>query len=124
MATSENNKRLVVNLTVNGGDDRSSVAFTVANAALSKGLDVAVFLSSDGVELSRQGGCEYTQVQPLKPLAELIEGFSGNGGVVWSCTPCFTHRGLNEDEVIEGAIVTGAGPMLDWISEGAQVISY
>ena len=36
----------------------------------------------------------------------------------------FKHRGLNEDEVIEHGIVTGAGPMLEWISEGAQVISY
>ena len=102
-------QKLVVNLTVNGSDDRASVAFTVASAALSKGFDVAVFLSSDGVELSREGSSEFTHVQPLKPLAELIDGFAGNGGVVWACTPCFKHRGLNEDEVIEHGIITGAG---------------
>ena len=117
-------QKLIVNLTSNASDDRSSVAFTVANAALSKGFEVAVFLTADGVELSRDGGCEFTHVQPLKPLAELIEGFAGSGGVVWACTPCFKHRGLKEDEVIDHGVVTGAGPMLEWISEGAQVISY
>ena len=117
-------QKLVVNLTTNATDDRSTVAFTVANAALSKGFDVAVFLNADGVELSRRGGCEYTHVQPLKPLAALIESFAESGGTVWACTPCFKHRGLKEDEVIEGGIVTGAGPMLQWIADGAQVISY
>ena len=96
----------------------------MANAALSKGFEVGIFLTADGVELSRQGGCELTHVQPLKPLAELIESFTKSGGVVWACTPCFTHRGLNQEEVIEGAIVTGAGPMLEWIEGGAQVVSY
>jgi predicted peroxiredoxin len=117
-------KKLVVSLTNNATNDRSSVAFTVANAALSKGFEVGVFLTADGVELSRDGGCELTHVQPLEPLAELIESFTNSGGVVWACTPCFKHRGLREDEVIDGAIVTGAGPMLEWISEGAQVVSY
>ena len=59
---SDNNKSLVVNLTANANDDVSSVAFTVANAALSKGRNVAIFLSSDGVELSQTVACEYTHV--------------------------------------------------------------
>jgi predicted peroxiredoxin len=122
--TQENKKRLVVSVTNNASNDRSTVAFTIANAALAKGYEVGVFLNADGVEISRRGGCEYTHVQPFKPLAELIESFTGNGGVVWACTPCFTHRGLREDEVIEGAVVTGAGPMLEWVESGAQVVSY
>ena len=75
-----NVKRLVVNLTTQPGDDRSSVAFTVANAALAQGFEVAVFLSSDGVELSRDGACEFDHSQPLRPLADLIESFTDNGG--------------------------------------------
>ena len=42
-----NSKKLIVNISNNAKDDVSTVAFTVANAALTKGLDVAVFLSSD-----------------------------------------------------------------------------
>ena len=122
--SSTNTKRLVVNLTTQPGNDRSSVAFTVANAALSQGFEVAIFLSSDGVENGRQGATEFEHAAPLKPLAELIEGFTKNGGNVWTCAPCFKHRGLKEDEIIDGSIITGAGNMIEWIAEGAQVISY
>lgn len=121
---SDNNKRLVINVTSGAGSDKCSVAFTVANAALSQGFDVAVFLSSEAVELSRDGSTEFTHVQPLKPLAELIGSFTSAGGIVWACTPCFKHRGLRETEVIQGATVTGAGPMLEWIAMGAQTLSY
>jgi predicted peroxiredoxin len=124
MSDSSNPKKLVVSLTVNASSDRSTVAMTIANAALSRGMQVGVFLSSEGVELSRQGACDYTHVAPLTKLSELISSFLSNGGVLWSCSPCFNHRGLSTDEVIEGAIVTGAGPMLDWIGEGAQTLSF
>ena len=46
--------KLVVVLGENSNDDKSSVAFTIANAALSTGMEVAVFLTSDGVELFRE----------------------------------------------------------------------
>lgn len=119
-----NTKKLVLTLSVNSKDDVSTVAFTVANAALSKGLEVGIFLTSDAVELSRTGACEYTHVQPFKKLNELIEGFTTNGGNLWTCAPCFNHRSLNSDETVEGTQVVGAGPMLDWILEGAQTVSF
>jgi len=117
-------KKLIVNLSNNAKDDVSTVAFTVANAALSKGLEVAVFLSSDGVELSRAGAYEYTHVAPFKKLNELVEGFVTSGGTVWACTPCFNHRGLDAGSNIEGIEVVGAGPMLDWVLDGAQTLTF
>jgi len=119
-----NSKKLIVTLSSNSKDDVSTVAFTVANGALSKGFDVGVFLLSDGVEVSRDGGYEYTHVAPFKRLTELVEGFTANGGVLWSCSPCFNHRGLNAEETVEGAQVVGAGPMLEWMAEGAQTLSF
>lgn len=119
-----NSKKLIVTLSDNAKDDVSTVAFTVANAALSKGMDVGVFLTSDGVELSRAGGYEYTHIAPFKKLSDLVEGFTEKGGTLWACSPCFNHRGLNSDETVNGTEVVGAGPMLDWIQEGAQTISF
>ncbi|MEO9511078.1 MAG: DsrE family protein [Flavobacteriaceae bacterium] len=119
-----NTKKLVLTLSVNAKDDVSTVAFTVANAALSKGMEVGIFLTSDGVELSKEGSCDYTHVQPFKKLNELRGVFIANGGILWSCAPCFNHRGLNVEETVEGATVVGAGPMLDWITEGAQTLSF
>lgn len=119
-----NSKKLVLTLSANANDDVSTVTFTVANAALSKGMDVGIFLTSDGVELSKEGGNEYTHVAPFKKLSELIEGFTTSGGVLWACSPCFNHRGLQVDQTVSGTEVTGAGPMLEWIAEGAQTLSF
>ncbi len=115
-------KKLVVLLAHDGNDDKSSVAFTIANAAISTGMQVAVFLTSNAVELSREGSSELTHVKPFKPLAELIDGFVEKGGIVWSCTPCFQHRGLAAEKVREKIIVTGAGPLLEWVQAGASTL--
>nr|WP_299337777.1 DsrE family protein [Allomuricauda sp.] len=120
----KNTNKLIVTLSVNANDDVSTVAFTVANAAITKGMEVGMFLTSDGVELSKDGACEYTNVQPFKKLNELIATFSTNGGTLWACAPCFNHRGLNVEETVQGTTVVGAGPMLDWIAEGAQTLSF
>jgi len=119
-----NSKKLVIIVSANSKDDVSTVAFTIANAALSKGIDVGIFLTSDGVELSRDGGYEYTHVAPFKKLNELVEAFVANGGILWSCSPCFNHHGLKASETVSGAEVVGAGPMLDWVSERAQTMSF
>lgn len=121
---SDAKKKLVVSITAGAKDDVSTIGFTVANAALSKGMQVGIFLSSDAVELSRAGSVEYTHIAPFKKLNELVESFVSNGGVLWACAPCFNHRGLKADDTINGAEVTGAGPMLEWIAEGAQTLSY
>ena len=108
-----NTKKLVLTLSVNPNNDVSTVAFTVANAAISKGFEVGIFLTSDAVELSREGACEYTHVQPFKKLSELVENFTSNGGTLWACSPCFNHHGLNTDETVNGTIVTAeAGNIL------------
>lgn len=115
-------KKLVVVVTSNANDDKSSVGFTIANAALSTGMDVAVFLTSDGVELAKDGGCDLTQVQPFRKLDELIDGFLEKGGVVWACSPCYQHRGMEQEKNYEKVIVTGAGPLIEWVQAGASTI--
>jgi predicted peroxiredoxin len=121
--TDSKTKKLVVVLSHGGNDDKSSVAFTIANAALSMGTDVAIFLTSDAAELGRDGAAEFTQVLPFKSLHELIDSFVERGGLVWVCAPCYKHRGLDTDNTVEKAIVTGAGPLLEWVDDGASVIS-
>jgi predicted peroxiredoxin len=117
-------QKLVLVVTHGANDDKSTVAFTVANAALTSGMEVAIFLSSDAVELSREGSSDHTEVKPFKPLAELVDSFTGRGGLVWSCAPCFNHRGLKTEETINKSVVTGAGPMLEWIAAGASTLSF
>lgn len=115
-------KKLVVVLGSNANDDKSTVAFTIANAALSTGMQVAVFLTSDGVELAREGGYDLTHVQPFKTLSELVDTFIEKGGIVWACTPCYRHRGLKEADNVDKVIVTGAGPLIEWVQAGAATV--
>ncbi len=119
----QESKKLVLLLSHNSNSDKSTVAFTIANAALSGGTEVAIFLTSDGVELSREGSCDLTTVRPFKPINELIDSFVEAGGVLWSCSPCFQHRGLDPKETVEGAVVTGATSLLEWIAAGASTLS-
>ncbi len=51
-------KKLVVLVTCGLEDERSSVAWSVANGGISSGLDVTVFLASSGVDWVRQGAAE------------------------------------------------------------------
>lgn len=118
------NQKLVIVLTKGTNNDVSTVAFTIANAAIAKGSEVGIFLTSDGVDLSRENSGEYTHIPPFKTLKELITGFLENGGTLWTCAPCFNHHGLQEEETYADAIVVGAGPMLEWIAEGAQSLSF
>lgn len=115
-------KKLVLVLGENANDDKSTVAFTIANAALSTGMQVAVFLTSDGVELARDGGYDLTAVQPFKPLGQLVDAFIEKGGIVWACAPCYKHRGLKEAENVDKVLVTGAGPLIEWVQAGAATI--
>jgi predicted peroxiredoxin len=119
----EANRKLVVLISHDANDDKATVGFTIASAALSTGMQVGIFLTSNAVELARDGSCDLTHVKPFKPLNELIESFIEKGGVVWACSPCYQHRGLKPEHNFEKVLVTGAGPLVEWIAAGASTLS-
>lgn len=114
--------KIVLLVTHGSNSDKSSVAMTIANASLSGGHQVAVFLTSDAVYLAKKGYADQSVYRPLKPLEELVRTFIENKGTVWACTPCVAHRGLSPEDMLDGVIVTGAGPFIEWVSGGAQTI--
>lgn len=119
-----NNDELVVVITHGPDDERSSVAFTIANGGMSAGFDVFVFLTSSAVDIVRQRATELTHVQPLEPLQSLVDDFLSRGGVLWACTPCVKARGYEQEDLIEGTIITGASPMHERIKAGASTLSF
>lgn len=122
LATDSRCNQLVVVISHGANRDKSTVGFAIANAALASGMRVAVFLTSDGVDLSRQSAAELAHVRPFKPIAELVEEFTSNGGVVWASSSCAEHRGLSRDQRLPKVTVTGAGPLLDWLAAGAATL--
>lgn len=120
----ETNSKLVVLVTKGIESELSSVAFTIANGGFTAGLEVKIFLTSTAIDLVRKRGQAMTQVAPLDPLAKLIGDFMQRGGVVWACTPCVTSRGYQQEDLLDGVVITGASVMHADIKAGAATLSF
>jgi predicted peroxiredoxin len=116
--------RLVVLVTRGIDSEMSSVAFTIANGAITAGLKVSVFLTSTAIDLVRRGGQKLTQVAPLEPLAKLIADFQTRGGTIWACPPCVQSRGYGQADLIDGVTIVGASAMFTEMRQGAQTLSF
>lgn len=115
---------LVVVVTHGIDHDLSSVAFTIANGAMTAGLNVSIFLTSAAVDLARRRAIDTTVVAPLEPLASLVRDFLKRGGQLWACTPCVKARGLEQPDLIDGVEITGAAKMHELIKSGAATLSF
>ena len=120
----EDTEKLVIVMTRGIDSELSSVAFTLANGALTSGMQVFVFLTSAAVDLIRRKGHDMTHVPPLDPLARLIAEFQGRGGTIWACPPCVTARGYAADDLIEGVEIKGASAMFEQVRAGAATLSF
>ncbi|HEX7055070.1 MAG TPA: DsrE family protein [Burkholderiales bacterium] len=115
---------LVVLMTHGSDSELSSVGFTIACGGLTAGLNVSVFLTSAAVDLVRRRAADSAVVPPLSPLKDLIQDFMKRGGTVWACTPCVKARGYEQQDLLEGVIVTGASVMHEQIKQGAATLSF
>lgn len=105
--------------------DKVTVGFVVANAALGSEKDTLVFLSTDGVWAAVQGEAEKVNVGgPFAPLKELIDKFVAGGGKIYVCTPCMKLRGIEGDQLIEGAQPAGGASLVEWLSNGSPAVAY
>jgi predicted peroxiredoxin len=91
---------------------------------MTAGLSVDIFLTSNGVDLARKRATDTTHVAPLEPLTQLVRDFIARGGRLWACTPCVKARGYEQDDLIEGTIITGASVLHGAIKEGAATLSF
>lgn len=117
-------RELVVLMTHGPEDERASVAFTVANGGMTAGLSVYVFLTSAAVDIARRRAAQHAHFQPLEPLNALVDDFLARGGTLWACKPCVTARGYGEDDLLDGAVISGASPMHERIQAGAATLSF
>lgn len=120
----QDTRDLVVLITHGTDHELSSVAFTIANGGITAGLKVSIFLSSAGVDLVRKRSADMTVVNPLDPLARLIEDFQKRGGQLWACTPCVKARGYEASDLLEGVEIVGASKMHELLKNGAASLSF
>jgi predicted peroxiredoxin len=117
--------KLVILITRGFDDERSSVAWSIANAGVASDLEVTVFLAASGVDWVRKGAANVAHLNPLDPsLKDLIGNLISGGGNILVCPPCAKVRGYAEDDLIEGITIAGAPAMLEVVKQGAATLSF
>jgi len=118
-------KKLVIVNSRGFDDERSSVAWSIANTAVASNMDVTVFLVAAGVDWVRKGAADAARLNPFDPtMSDMIGNFIESGGRILVCPPCAKVRGYAEDSLIDGAIIAGAPVMLEEIQEGAGALTF
>ena len=117
--------KFVVSLTCAKDDpDRATVAFVVANAAVASDKDTVVFISTEGTRLSQRGYADSIREEGFATLTDLMTNFAKAGGTIYVCSPCFKKRGLDETNLVPGAIIVGGAKLVEFMSDGAPSVSY
>lgn len=118
-------KKLVVVVTNGFNDERSSVAWSVANGGIASGFKVTMFLVSSGADWVRKGAAAVARLNPLDPpVKDMIENIMDSGGTIMVCPPCAAVRGYEKEDLIDGVEMAGSVAMLGVVSEGASTLTF
>jgi predicted peroxiredoxin len=118
-------QKLVIVITRGLDDERSSVAWSIANAGVASDLEVTVFLAASGVDWVRKGAADVAHLNPVDPpMKDLIGNLMSSGGSVLVCPPCAKVRGYAAKDLLDGVTVAGAPAMLEVVKQGASTLSF
>jgi predicted peroxiredoxin len=117
--------KLVVIVTNGFNDERSSVAWSVANGGVASGMEVTMFLVSSGVDWVRKGATAHARLNPLDPpIRDMIQTVVESGGRILVCPPCAGVRGYDAEDLEDGVTLAGSVAMLDVVRQGAEAITF
>ncbi|MGD8617975.1 MAG: DsrE family protein [Gammaproteobacteria bacterium] len=118
-------KKLVVIVTNGLDNERSSVAWSVANGGVASGMEVHIFLVSSGVDWVRKGAADVARLNPPDPpIMEMIQRVTDNGGRIMVCPPCAQIRGYDKEHLLDGIELAGSVSMLAHVAEGAATLTF
>ncbi len=118
-------KKLVVVVTNGLDNERSSVAWSVANGGIASEMQVTMFLVASGVDWVRKGAADHARLNPLDPpVKDMIQTVMDNGGKILVCPPCAGVRGYEQDDLIDGVTLAGSVAMLEDVQQGAATLTF
>jgi predicted peroxiredoxin len=118
-------QKLVIVISRGFDDERSSVAWSIANTAVASDLEVTVFLVAAGVDWVRRGAAEVARLNPMDPpMKDMIGNVMSSGAKILICPPCAKVRGYAQDDFVEGVTLAGAPAMLEVVKQGASTLSF
>jgi len=106
------------------GPDSVVVAYLTAGAALDRGDDVVMWLTSEGVRLATKGYVGPIRDEMEPPVQRVHDQFIEKGGRFYVCPICFNERELNETDLVDSAELKGATPLMEFVGDGATVFNY
>lgn len=118
-------RKLVVVITSGLDDEKSSVAWSIANGGVASGLEVHVFLAGPGVDWARKGAADGAHLNPFDPpMIDMVKGIQQNGAALVVCPPCAKVRGYTEEHLLDGVILKGSPYIHEKIKEGAATLAF
>jgi predicted peroxiredoxin len=118
-------KKLVIVVTNGFDNERSSVAWSIANGGIGMGFEVTMFLVSSGVDWVRKGASAGAQLNPFDPkMGEMIQNVVDSGANIFICPPCAKVRGYEASDFMDGVQIAGSAAMLGVVAEGAATLSF
>jgi len=120
-----NKKKLVVVVTSGFDNERSSVAWSIANGGIASDFEVTMFLVASGVDWVRKGAAEVARLNPLDPpVKDMIQNVIDSGGTIMVCPPCAKVRGYAKEDLMDGVVLAGSTSMLEVVSQGAATLTF
>jgi predicted peroxiredoxin len=118
-------QKMVVVVTNGFNDERSSVAWSVANGGVGMGFEVTMFLVSSGVDWVRKGAAAVARLNPLDPpIKDMIQNVVDSGGEILVCPPCAGVRGYAKEDLVDGVTLAGSAAMLGVARENAITLTF
>src|SRR5258706_2455218 len=105
--------RFCVSLThAKDNQDKATVGFVVANAAVGSGKETLVFLSVEGVRLAQKGFADNIHEEGFAPLRELMENFAKAGGTIYVCSACLQKRQPDQNHLLACPSILGRAQLV------------
>jgi len=118
-------QKMVIVVSSGFNDEKSSVAWSVANGGIATGFEVTMFLVSSGVDWVRKGAADKARLNPLDPpVKDMIQTVLDSGGDILVCPPCAGVRGYDKSDLIDGVTLAGSVAMHALIAEGAATLTF
>lgn len=121
--TNETNRYLFVVTGFDREPDRSAAPLVLANNALAAGADVLVWLTSEGVNLAKNGAYPGIQPKSFPSFGELLDNYRQAGGRLGVCPPCGKTHGVTDANMAPNASWMGAAALLSEM-QGRQTLSF
>ena len=100
------------------------VAYLTAGAALDKGHDVVMWLTSEGVRLALRTYADRIRAEQDPPVERVHAQFIEKGGRFFVCPICFNERELDQTDLVENAELQGATPLMEFAGDAALTFNY